>query len=460
MEAQAGQPDPDRPESGDRERKDAFGPGEGPSDPESLDLNVEDEGPFYAWLPPEDRLWRHPSERRTDGAAPSTGTHGGGAGGSGGEAPAGPYGAHTWRVAITAGLCGALAATGLGMVGGWWHGRTETVIGSIAPVTSSVTLAATGAGGTNWSAVDDTVAPSVVSLMVSGPSGPQQGSGLVIATTENGYAYVVTDRSLFAASGAAGYPDTTTVTFLSGAEARGRLVGEDRLSGMALVEVSDVSQVTAPLTGTVADMHDADPIMVVGSRTAPGGSVFTGSVSGEDRRVLLGDGTDMDNLIALSVPALAPADAGGPLVDATGRVVGLTVELQPVDGAAQESSFAVPIDEVTRVATQLIEGQRVTHAWLGISDAEDVPSAMAHRYGVPGGAQAGEVTEGSPAGRVGMHSLDIVTSFDGKPVTSTGALIADLQAMAPGRPVNIGFIDAGRNIHATVTLGEEPADAG
>jgi putative serine protease PepD len=454
VEAQAGQPDPDNPDPGRPERGDAFVPAADPSDPGSFDLNVEDEGPFYAWLPPEDRLWRHPSESRADSARTGTESHGAGAG-----ATSGPDPVRTWRVAITAGLCGALAATGLGVVGGWWHGRTETVIRSIAPVTSSVTLAATGTGGTNWSAVDDTVAPSVVSLMVSGPSGPQEGSGLVIATTENGYAYVVTDRSLFAATGAAGYPDTTTVTFLSGAEARGRLVGEDQLSGLALVEVSDVPQVSAPPTGTVAEMHDADPVMVVGSRSAPGGSVFTGSVSGEDRRVLLGDGTDMDNLIALSVPALAPAEAGGPLLDASGRVVGLTVDLQPVDGAAQQSAFAVPIDEVTRVATQLIEGQRVTHAWLGISDAEDVPSAMARQYGLTGGAQAGEVTEGSPAGRVGMRSLDIVSSFDGKPVTSTGALIADLQSMSPGRPVDIGFIHAGRSVHATVTLGEEPADA-
>lgn len=458
MEAQAGQPDPDNPDPGRPERGDAFVPGVDPSDPESLDLNVEDDGPFYAWLPPEDRLWRHPSERRTDGTgAPES--HGAGRPGATGGTPPGAEAVRTWRVAITAGLCGALAATGLGMVGGWWHGRTETVIRSIAPVTSSVTLAASGTGSPNWAAVDDTIAPSVVSLTVSGPSGPQEGSGLVIATTENGYAYVVTDRSLFAATGAAGYPDTAAVTFLSGAEARGRLVGDDQLSGLALVEVSDVSQVTAPPTGTVAEMHDADPVMVVGSRSAPGGSVFTGSVSGEDRRVLLGDGTDMDNLIALSVPALAPADSGGPLLDAFGRVVGLTLDLQGVDGTDQQS-FAVPIDEVTRVATQLIEGQRVTHAWLGISDAEDVPSSLAHKYGLTGGAQAGEVTAGSPAGRVGMRSLDIISSFDGKPVTSTGALIADLQSMAPGRPVDIGFIHAGRSIHATVVLAEEPADAG
>lgn len=430
----------------------------GAPDPGPPDGN-EDDGPFYAWLPPEDRLWRHPSEAlRSPGPAPfpepgdpDQRPAGAAAGGRGGMA-------RTATVAVVAGLVGALGASAVGVASGWWDHQT-TIVRSVSPADPGVSLDEAAAGPVNWSAVEESVAASVVTVSVSGPAGPQQGSGLVILATDGRSAFVVTDRSLFAPYRATGESGSVTVTFLSGAEYKGRLIGEDSLSGLALLQVSDPNRDVPAAAGSVAGVREAEPVLAVGARTLDGGSLSTGSVSGEDRTVSLTDGTDMDSLIAVTMPPMTPQATGGPLLDQYGRVVGITVHLDPVDTTDQAVTFAVPIDEVTRVATQLIDHGRVSHAWLGITNSEDVPSTMAHQLGLTGGVEAGQVTPGSPAAAAGIRTHDIVTSFAGRPLTTTGALVAALAGLDPGARVGVSYLHDGRSYSTTLRLAEEPGDS-
>lgn len=416
----------------------------------------EEDGPQFPWLPPEDRLWRHPSE-----AAPMSRGDGG---------PAGPGGSHrswadalprslfrtTWAVAVIAGLVGATAATGIGVASGLWSHQT-TVVRSVMSSSPSVSLADIGAEPTNWTAVDDSVSASVVSVSVQGSAGPQVGSGLVLLQAGGGRSYVVTDRSLFARGEAMGYVGTVDVTFLSGATYRAKLVGEDALSGLAVLSISDASQGVPAALGTVADLRQAQQVLVVGSHTAP--SVATGTISAEDRTVSLADGTDLDNLLALAMPTLGATAAGGPLLNEFGQVVGVTLSLDPVDQADQALTFAVPIDEVSRVATDLIDGDQPSHPWLGVTDADDVPSTMAHQLGVEGGVQAGQVAAESPAGVAGVRNDDIITSLDDKPIVSTGGLLAQVETCVPGGVVPITYLHAGRTVTTTVRVGDEPRDS-
>lgn len=446
MDAHSGPPEP--PDGGDARRD--------PAESLAGEWAPDEDGPFFAWLPPEDRLWRHPSEAEPAGAPP----------GSLGEPVASgsrwsgmsPRTAlrSSWVVALVAGLVGATAATGVGIASGMWPHDT-TVVRSVVASTPSVSLADIGAQPVNWNAIDDSVASSVVGVSVDGAAGPEMGSGLVILQAYDGTGYVVTDRSLFVRGQEAGYIGDIDVLYPSGVKVKARLLDEDPLSGLAILEVADSGQAVAANMGTVADLRNADSVLAVGSRNGP--SLYLGLVSGEDRTVDLADGTDLDGLLAVAMSPLGSPAYGGPLLDQSGQVVGITVSLDPVDSADQQFTFAVPVDEVARVATQIIEGGQLTHPWLGVTDAEDLPSVMARQLGLTGGVQAGVVSPSSPAGQAGIHADDVITSLDGKPVLSTGDLMAQLNSCTPGRTVPISYVHSGRTVQTSVRIGNEPQDS-
>ncbi len=407
------------------------------------DFGLEDEGPFFPWLPPEDRLWRHPSEAGDSG---SSSADAGGQGGSGSvasrlhSATSGP--GRIWTVAIVAGVIGAVAASGVGFLSGAFVQPT-TVIRPLLSSSPAVTLATVGAPGVNWTAVDKAVAPSVVAISISGPDGPQTGSGLLMMNGPS-QDYVVTDRSLIGSATDADDLGPIGVTFISGKQTKGRLVGQDPLSGLAVIAVPNIQE-TFPTLGSEGELAVANSVMAIGAQNLQGGSVFPGAVTAENQVVDVTDGTNLENMIAVSgTPAAAVL--GGPLVDQYGRVVGITVDVDPTDATDQNVTFAVPVDEVERVAEQIVQGEKVTHPWLGLYDSVDNPF----------GALAVGVTPNSPASRIGLAPTDVITSLNGQPVTSAGTLAALLNRCQPSDRARISFIRDGKTVNATVVVSNQP----
>lgn len=421
------------------------------------DDGMEEEGPYLAWLPPDDRLWRHPSESPSH-PGPSghpDGDQGGSRHGRSVSAILARWAQHPstriWAVAVVAGLVGAVAASGVGVMTGVFEQQT-TVVHSVMPTAPTVTLASATAPGVDWSAVDDAIAPSVVEIQVTSASGPANGSGLLLeaGTSES---YVVTDSSLVTGA------SSIEVSFVSGELYRGHLVGADPVSGLALVAVT-VPTPTEYFSqlGTVASVRLADPVLAVGARADTPASVFSGSVTAEDREVDLTGGSTMENLIAVSGSSPLPSTAaGGPLVDQEGQVVGITLGLDPTNSSDEGLVFAVPVDVAVHVTEQLLAHTSVTHPWLGITNADTVTSADADQYGLSGGAEIGQVWPGSPAGRLGLDPNDIITSVNGIPVTSSGTLTQILFTQAePGHPITIRYLHKGKPVQATVDVADQP----
>lgn len=435
--------------------------GDAPPDrPDGFDSPEGEDGPFYAWLPPEDRLWRHPSEQPDAALEPGAGAAVDGEDLSRrwtGILPK-ALARSTWAVALIAGVVGAGAATSVGVASGLWPHDT-TVVRSVTPPTPSVSLAAVGPGVPDWASIDDSVAGSVVTISVDGAGvGPQVGSGLVFLQSDAGVAYIATDRALFARGEAAGYMGPIEVTFPLGGTTRATLIGEDPLTGLAVLEISGpvASSATSANLGSIASVHEADAVLAVGSRTT---SLSPGLVSSEDRTVALSDGTDIDGLLAVSMPSLAVSAMGGPLLDQFGQVIGLTVGVEPVNEADTHLTFAIPIDEVSRIGSEFINGSHATHPWLGVTDAEDVPSDIARQLQLLGGVEAVSVATQGPAGVAGLRSNDVVTAFDGKTVTSAGALMAQVNSCIPGHSVPMTYIQNGRPVSTLVKVGDEPQDS-
>jgi putative serine protease PepD len=351
-----------------------------------------------------------------------------------------------WTVAVVAGVIGAVAASGIGMMTGAFQ-RETTVVNSVIGSGPAETMASDAGSGVNWTSVDDTIAPSVVDIDVSTPSGPASGSGFLFVPG-NRESYVITDSSLVTSATA------IRVTFDAGDQYHARLVGQDPVSGVALIAVPTWEH-GFPQLGTVASLQFANELLAVGARTASG-SVFQGSVTAEDRSVDITGGNTMQSLIGVSGPPLPPAAAGGPLVDGLGRVVGITLNLSPVNSADQALTFAVPVDVAMHVAQQMLDGEAVTHPWLGVTSSSDITTGVASQYGVPGGAQVEQVSSGTPASQLGLSANDIITAFDNEPVISSGSLTQLLSQAQPGRRVVISYLHQGKPMRGSVIVWNQP----
>jgi serine protease Do len=351
-----------------------------------------------------------------------------------------------------AAIVGAFAATGVGMITGSFE-QQSVVVHSVAPTAPTVTLASATSNGVDWTGVDDAIAPSVVQVQVTTASGPATGSGLLFQQGAGDASYVVTDSSLVA--GASGI----SVSLVGGQQYRGKVVGSDPMSGLAVLSVAiPYLYQDFPELGTVAELRLATPVLAVGARSNAPASVFAGSVTAEDREVDITGGSTMENLIAVSGSSPLPSsEAGGPLVDQFGRVVGITVSLDPTNSSDQGLLFAVPVDVAVHVTQQLLAGSRVTHPWVGIVDADDVTSTVANQYSVSGAAEVGQVPPSSPAARMGLRPADIITSMNGTLVTSSGTLTEILFTQAvPGHPLSIRYVHNGKWVQGVMNVTEQP----
>lgn len=406
------------------------------------DEGTEEEGPLFAYLPPDDRLWRHPSEMRShlSGATPAVG------------ATSATRPTRTWSVALAAGLVGAMVATGVSALSGGFDARTTTVVAPMTRMVTPDTLAsamAVGAAAPSWPTIVDAVSPSVASVTASSSTGPRSGSAVVYSTTAQ-RTYLLTDAGLV--SQGAGI----SVTFNGGDPARAYLMRSDPKTGLAMLWVPGAEH-HAAVMGTVSLLHDAQPVIAVGARpTGPAGTV-TGTVSGLDRTVVDPDNaTSMAGLVAIS--ASVPAgDAGGPIVDESGSVVGIATSAASSDPADAGLAFAVPVDVAMHAAAQMVAAQSVTHPWLGIVDSVDLDSATAQRMGIPGGAQIISLATGGPLAAAHLGPHDVITSLDGHPVTSPGQVTALLGTAAPGRAMAVSYRHLGRTLKVAVVVSEQPA---
>jgi putative serine protease PepD len=411
-------------------------------DPEE---SQDDDVPSFRWLPPEDRLWRHPSE---------VGGHGdraGSAGRRGTVRSSSRTGRRSWALALSAGTLGAVLALGVSTATGLVGGRTviETVHIPTPNTTAVVTDDSAMSVG-NWAAIANALAPSVVGIRVPTPSGTAESSGVVYATGDHD-SYVIT-----AADVVSGAP--ITVVFSNGFSEMARLVGLDPTSGIALLATAGVHGAVPPV-GSVSDVQVADPVLAVGARNDGATPVAIGSISGVDQVLAASGGDTFYGMLSVSGVDLPAADDGGALVDAQGEVVGIATDLTPAAPTAG-TGYAVPIDTAERVADELLAGTAPSHPWIGVDDATDLPSATAQALGVSGGAEVGEVAPGSPAAAAGLRAGDVITRFGGQPVSSSGALVMLLAHAQTDRRVELSYVAAGRTRTVAVTVGTVPPSGG
>jgi putative serine protease PepD len=141
-----------------------------------------------------------------------------------------------------------------------------------------------------------------------------------------------------------------------------------------------------------------------------------------------------------------PGNSGGPLVDAHGRVIGINSAIASLSSGTGQSGnigvgFAIPVDEAQRVAKQLINGETVTHAVLGVQASD-----------VSGGARVEGVTASSGAAKAGLRTGDVITKVDDTKIADATALTAAIRSHSAGDVVRLTYTRNGSSHTTTATL--------
>jgi S1-C subfamily serine protease len=394
-----------------------------------LDDSFDDDEPTGSWLPPDDRLWRHPSEVASHGWPTRSRLD---------REP------RAWTLAILAAAISSLLTTGLIAASGGFRNRT-TVVRSTESVALPVAARSAQAGNNAVVDIAERIRPAIVQIEVDTADAKASGSGVVIRSdgeilTNN---HVVQDaRSI-------------TVIMADGKEHPARLIGSDPDTDVAVVKVDGGQFATAPL-GSAEGLKVGFLAVAVGSPLglAGGPSVSVGVISALGRQVDSKGGPPLLDMIQTDAP-IAPGSSGGALLDSSGAVIGITTAIAVSDVGAEGLGFATPIDIARDVGEQLITSGKVVHVWLGV-EGEDVTSQTASDLGVDNGALVRKIRTGSPAAKSGIAVRDVITSIDGHPIRSMGALVVALRTRHPGAVASLGLMHDGKPKSVKVTLAERP----
>jgi S1-C subfamily serine protease len=261
---------------------------------------------------------------------------------------------------------------------------------------------------------------------------------------------------------------------------RAKVVGTDPTDDIAVLQIEGASGLATLPLGNSSKVSVGDSVVAIGNALdRPGAPTVTqGNVIALGRSITVRDATEgpqrLSDLFEFDAQ-LEPGDSGGPLLDKAGRVVGMNTAAST--GAFGDTSsndgFAIPTNNITSIVHQIESGRADTkvhigaRAFLGVQlqDANGLSGSRGRLIPGGGGTQSSSsavvlgVEPGTPADDAGLTAGDMITSFDGAPVSSSSMLSQLITAKRPGDAVRMTWLDrAGTQRSGDVRLTTGPAD--
>jgi putative serine protease PepD len=304
-----------------------------------------------------------------------------------------------------------------------------------------------------------TVLPSTVSVLASSSTSGGEGSGIIL--TADGL--ILTNNHVVEGA------TDLQVRFNDGTTATAEVVGKTASDDLAVIKAQGVSGLSPATLGSSGNLLVGQPVVAIGSPLGLSATVTSGIVSALNRPVRTSSteqtqggqaGQDTVMNAVQTDAAINPGNSGGALVDMSGAVIGINSAIAslstPSDGSQAGSigvGFAIPIDQAKRIAQEIINTGKATHAVLGAS----VRDASSGSSQISSGAELADITSGSGAAAAGLQSGDVVTKVGGQSVESADALIAAIRSAQPGGTTDIIYTRGPDTETVTVTLGSAPA---
>jgi putative serine protease PepD len=398
-------------------------------------------------------------------------------------------------------------ASGAGIVAAVDANNNSSAVPSTSGPTSITVNNAKNA--TTITAVAAKAAPSIVTINATSSDEAGTGSGIILSSD----GYVVTNNHVVTLDGESADPKIQVETN-DGRLFAAKVVGTDPTDDLAVIKLQGASGLEKAQFADSSKLNVGDMAVAIGAPLGLSGTVTNGIISALNRSITVqssaaptggdssnGDGSDGGNsqsspfnfwnfgggsgsgsggsgsggtqnqsttatsTISLSViqtdAAINPGNSGGALLDSDGKVIGINCAIASAsdtsDTGSQSGSigvgFAIPSNVALRIANDIINSGSATHGLLG-AEVQDVTTDGSATTSKTVGAQIVSVTSGGAADNAGIRKGDIITNFNGIPITNATDLTAQVRAMQAGSKASVTYVRGGKSEKVSVTLGD------
>lgn len=358
------------------------------------------------------------------------------------------------------------------------------VVGAASPTTITVNDAD---DATRITAVAAKASPSVVTLSVASETAGGTGSGVVLSAD----GYVLTNAHVVTLDGAVSDPSIRVQTN-DGRLLPATVVGVDPIVDLAVIKIEGVNDLQPAEFGDSSKLNVGDTAIAIGAPLGLAGTVTDGIVSALNRSITVAssaipeesdsteapDSDDPNDFWNFDIPgqtpsasssstislaviqtdaAINPGNSGGALLDSDGAVIGINVAIASAGSSSGQAGsigvgFAIPSNLAQRIADELIASGTATHGLLGATVA-DVQEDEAQADATVVGASVIELTAGGAAATGGIRVGDIITGFNGLPISGKTDLTAQVRSAAAGSAATVTVVRGGEAFEIDVTLG-------
>ncbi len=281
------------------------------------------------------------------------------------------------------------------------------------------------------------------------------GTGFVYKT-EGEYAYVLTNHHVIEGG------NKVTLTTSEDIEIEGEVLGSDQMLDLAVIKTSAEHIDRIAKLGTSEESLLGDTVFTVGSPLGYEyrGTVTSGRLSGKDRLVTVGTGSNEWIMKVLQTDApINPGNSGGPLVNINGEVIGI-ISLKLVQEEVEGMGFAIPIELAQIYIPTLEKGEVIERPMIGIQLANLEDTSLLYSSGITvdenltEGAVVVEIVANSGAANSDLQKGDIITKIGDEEVEDVANLRYELYLYNIGDTIDITYIRDGKEKNTKVTLGK------